>query len=190
MRRLDELDSLRGLAALSVVLYHFKIFWLDDVMRNSPVHQKHVIDRLLLPITAGHEAVILFFILSGFVLSLPAINLRARPYAVFILRRIFRIYIPYVAALFLAVLGNRFFAEDVTQSKCLSGYWSLPIDWGLFRQHLLCLGAYNTETFDPPIWTLVLEMRICLVFPFLCAQRLRLRPTLSGVLSNPNLFSP
>ena len=50
-----------------------------------------------LKVAFGPEAVILFFVLSGFVLSLPAVNGRPQTYPTFITRRIFRIYVPYLA---------------------------------------------------------------------------------------------
>jgi peptidoglycan/LPS O-acetylase OafA/YrhL len=182
-QRFDELDSLRGLAALSVVLLHFESLWVGDAMLGSSPHQKHIVEFLLLPFTTGNEAVVLFFVLSGFVLSIPAINLRAQTYPVFIVRRIFRIYVPYVAALILAVLGNLFFSGDVTRSQSFFGTWSSPVDWHLFMQHLIFVGEYNTDKFDPPIWSLVFEMRVSLIFPLLCAMVLRLRPGVSLILA-------
>jgi len=47
-KRLDELDSLRGLAATSVVLGHFKLLWLGDRMLGSPEISKRVFKVLLL----------------------------------------------------------------------------------------------------------------------------------------------
>ena len=176
IKRLDELDSLRGLAALSVVLYHFKVVWLDDAVPGWTPHHKGIVNFLLLPVSAGHEAVILFFVLSGFVLALPAVNLRPQTYRVFVVRRIFRIYFPCVAALVLGLVASMLFYGDVTRSRCLGDFWSSPVDWNQFGQHLLFLGRFNTDRFDPPVWTLVYEMRISLVFPILCLLALRLRP--------------
>lgn len=61
--RFNEFDSLRGLAAVSVVLCHLLPlgnYTLINTLDKTPFHL----------LWAGHEAVILFFILSGFVLSL------------------------------------------------------------------------------------------------------------------------
>ena len=174
--RLTELDSLRGLAAMSVMLSHFAIVWKNDAMSGSSLVAKRLFVYLLYPVTAGREAVILFFILSGFVLSIPAINLRAQRYFVFVIRRIFRIYLPYLAALALAVWGDITFHGYITQSVWLHGAWSAPVDWHLVWQHVIFVGHYNTATFDPPFWSLVYEMRISLVFPVLCAIILTIRP--------------
>src|SRR2546430_11607225 len=58
-RRLQELDSLRGVASLTVVWHHW--IW---IFRDA------VVPWYILPFVSGREAVILFFVISGFVLSL------------------------------------------------------------------------------------------------------------------------
>ena len=67
--RFVELDALRGLAALIVVLHHLRLLWQGDVEPSSRILR--MLLTLLNP--AGNGAVILFFVLSGFVLSLPAV---------------------------------------------------------------------------------------------------------------------
>lgn len=95
--RIDSLNSLRGLAALIVLLHHC-YYMLDgsktgelSIVRLSPL-------RLFI---AGHAAVIVFFLLSGFVLALPYRS--EQPNALcFIIRRACRIYIPFASAIFLS----------------------------------------------------------------------------------------
>jgi len=175
-KRLDELDSLRGFAAISVVFYHFKLFWLEEAMHGASQHSKKLFGLSVAPFSAGHQSVVLFFVLSGLVLSIPAIDSKAQPYAIFVLRRVFRIYVPYLAALVLAVLGNIYFCGSVTQSAWLNKSWSSNVDWRSVAQHIIFVGQYNTDQFDNPIWSLVQEMRISFVFPILCAFVLRLKP--------------
>ena len=56
---------MRGLAAVTVVFHHFS--------RLCPPQVTHVLDRTPLRLlVAGHQAVILFFLLSGFLWVLPA----------------------------------------------------------------------------------------------------------------------
>lgn len=181
-RRLDELDSLRGLAALSVVLLHVRAVWFEIILGTASPHQKHVADFFLVPFSRGDEAVVLFFILSGFVLAIPAIQLRAQPYSIFVIRRIFRIYFPYLAALTLAVVGNTFFFGDPTPCHCLRGVWNTPVDWHLVLQHVIFLGNYDTDKLNPPFWSLVIEMRVSFFFPLLCALALKLRPVQSLIM--------
>lgn len=67
--RIASLDSLRGLAALSVVVWHIATmfpFSSDPWFARTPFHI----------FGDGEEAVAIFFALSGFVLMLPYLNLR------------------------------------------------------------------------------------------------------------------
>jgi peptidoglycan/LPS O-acetylase OafA/YrhL len=81
-QRFVELDALRGVAACTVVLHHLAQAYSFE----SPWY--------LRPLVAGHEAVILFFTLSGFVLSLPFWNRGSNgPYGQYLIRRFFRIYV-------------------------------------------------------------------------------------------------
>lgn len=92
--RFLELDGLRGIAAFTVILHHFCCMY---DLKEKPY---------LLPLVAGHSAVLLFFVLSGFVLSLPFWNKGTfGRYDAYLVRRIFRIYVPYVAAVGLAAVG-------------------------------------------------------------------------------------
>jgi peptidoglycan/LPS O-acetylase OafA/YrhL len=53
--------------------------------------------------------------------------------------------------------------------------WSTPVTTRLVLQHILFLGNYNWSQFNTAFWSLVYEMRISLVFPFLALAVLRLR---------------
>lgn len=123
----------------------------------------------------GNEAVLLFFVLSGFVLSLPAVTGKPQRYSTFLIRRVFRIYAPYLVALAASIAGAFWLHGIVTRSEWFHGAWSELVDWQVVWQHLLFLGNYDYGQFDNPIWSLVHEMRISLVFPFLCAAVLHLR---------------
>jgi peptidoglycan/LPS O-acetylase OafA/YrhL len=173
--RFLELDSLRGIAALTVVLYHFRLVWVDELPAGLSRMTDRVVNHLLTPFCAGPQAVTLFFILSGFVLSLPALNSRAQTYKIFVVRRIFRIYFPYLFAIMLGILGAAFFHGTVTRSDWFKSFWSGPVQWRLVAYHVLFVGVYNTTEFDTSIWSLVHEMRVSLIFPFLCAFVLRFR---------------
>ena len=170
-RRYVELDSLRGLAALIVVLHHLLLSWDIETEPTSAIFR--VFLDLVNPL--GPEAVILFFVLSGFVLSLPAVNGKPQSYFTFITRRVFRIYVPCLAALAISVMTSFCLYSHLTHSIWVRSCWSGPVTWRLIWQHVMFLGVYDTTRFDPPIWSLVYEMRISLFFPLLCAIVLRLR---------------
>ena len=82
--KLEKLDALRGLAAVYVVIHHsvanssFIVFGLNiaNVFRF------------------GEEAVILFFLLSGFVINFTFVNSRDKTFKTYFFKRATRIYIP------------------------------------------------------------------------------------------------
>lgn len=169
--RLVELDSLRGLAALMVVLHHLRVLWETETQPTSAAVRATM--SLVAPF--GTNAVMLFFVLSGFVLSLPAVAGRPQKYSTFVIRRVFRIYVPYLAALAVSVGGAYWLHGMITRSSWFNRSWSGPVDWHLVGQHVLFLGSYEHYVFNNPIWSLIFEMRISLVFPLLCAFVLRFR---------------
>jgi peptidoglycan/LPS O-acetylase OafA/YrhL len=177
--RFIELDSLRGLAALNVVLYHLQILWVRDNVPASAIVRSFLAQMA----PSGTEAVILFFVLSGFVLSLPALAGKPQSYFTFIVRRIFRIYVPYLAAIAVSVAGAYWLHGVVTQNAWFNQSWSEPVSWRLVSQHLMFIGVYDSNQFDNPIWSLIHEMRISLIFPWLCALVLLVKNRWSAAIA-------
>ena len=66
-KRLATLDSLRGLAALVVVFHHFMVFNTNAVQMLVP---KTIHDIFLCVSDLNNEAVLFFFVLSGFSIGL------------------------------------------------------------------------------------------------------------------------
>lgn len=160
IQRYDKLDSLRGLAALSVFLFHaFNVFWIRDESSTWAIISKTPLKILW----GGHEAVILFFILSGFVLSLPYFSSKQNNYPTFAIKRFFRIYIPYIFAVLFSILARIWFMNEGE----IAGVWNGEINLGLITNHIFMIGTYNTLAFDPVIWSLIHEFRISLIFPLL-----------------------
>ena len=83
--KLWRLDALRGFAATYVVLHHIMP---RDLSWGG-------ID-LSLAFRCGQEAVILFFLLSGFVINLSYQRSRDKRFLRFFARRFLRIYVPLV----------------------------------------------------------------------------------------------
>jgi peptidoglycan/LPS O-acetylase OafA/YrhL len=172
-KRLHEIDSLRGLAAVSVVIFHYLSIFplvydaqvtnentLINVLKFSPFHL----------FWAGHEAVIFFFILSGFVLSLPFYSLNSEvKYSSFLIKRICRIYLPYLFALLVSIVMYYLaYRNGIDQ---LSNWYNLRnnvnVDIKLITEHFIMLGSYNHDVFNPVLWSLIYELRISLIFPVL-----------------------
>ncbi|HEU5328847.1 MAG TPA: acyltransferase [Thermomicrobiales bacterium] len=100
--RFDELDGYRGIAALVVVAYHV---YLSDALNRQGQAYAGTLGQTLL--TAGDGAVDWFFVLSGFVVSLPLVRAlltgTAAPSPLaFLARRARRILPLYYAAIVLA----------------------------------------------------------------------------------------
>jgi peptidoglycan/LPS O-acetylase OafA/YrhL len=160
-----ELDSLRGLAALVVVFHHF-------VLLGDPMSYAKLVSHVMIN---GHSAVVLFFVLSGFVLALPIARGTAQPYTAYLVRRVCRIYLPYLAALSLALTCDYLFHKRQILSPFVASAWSVPVSFRLVAQHMGFVGVYDYTQVNPAFWSLVHEMRISLVFPPFCIALYRLR---------------
>lgn len=187
-RRLPELDSLRGLAAFVVVMYHFVLMWPEWLwsMHGIQWHGLHL-TVFFHPLYTGHEAVRLFFVLSGMVLAFPYIRGRSQPYPIFLVRRILRIYGPYVVAITFSIIGAAIWHGPHGHGKWAASFWSEPIRLSLVLQHIAFIGVYDWNQFNFVIWSLIYEMRISILYPFLVILILRLKTRsallLAGVLS-------
>ncbi|KYZ69217.1 acyltransferase family protein [Bacillus sp. GZT] len=169
--RLDELDSLRGFAALTVVAHHylliFPFIWNNtfqdkeyavlNLVKYSPIHL----------FFAGHEAVILFFVLSGFVLSLPYLKNTNMTYSSYLIKRFLRLYIPYSISVLIATFLYVSFSNGLIHnlSDWFNNIWVLPIQLSNFIQHFTMLGSFNNSVINPIYWSLIHEMRISIIFP-------------------------
>jgi peptidoglycan/LPS O-acetylase OafA/YrhL len=173
--RFRELDSIRGLAALVVVFHHFHNLWFFD---SSSRGVRTVIEY---PLFAGRQSVILFFVLSGFVLSIPYLRNSGQSYGMFLLRRILRIYCPYVFALGLAILANSEWHGTLGMGPQDNPTWHAVVTWKPVWEHVLMIGPYNYARFNTAFWSLVHEMRISVIFPllFLLVRRIRFRAALT-----------
>jgi peptidoglycan/LPS O-acetylase OafA/YrhL len=97
---MPELDSIRGIAILGVLLYH-GLYWGIDLARFSPLK------RLVLTATwTGRLGVELFFVLSGFLITGILLDSRTREgyYRRFYVRRALRILPVYFLTLFILYL--------------------------------------------------------------------------------------
>lgn len=162
-QRFEELDSLRGLAALSVLLFHLVfIFPMSHIVMNifeySPL-------RILV---SGTEAVILFFVLSGYVLSLNFYKKRTFSYRVYLTKRIFRIYPAYYFATFVGMLGVLLmFKKKITSlSEWYNLLWTGNININILLDHAALVKSF-VSNINPVTWSLIHEMRISIIFPLI-----------------------
>jgi peptidoglycan/LPS O-acetylase OafA/YrhL len=147
-RRLTSLDAVRGIASFIVVLCHIH-GGLSDQLREQL--GASIWARAVTLFTNGDAAVIIFFMLSGYVLALPFFRHAQPPYLQFAWKRFCRIYIPFAAAIILAIFLHPF---DAPTPKEIAG-------------HFLMVGTGHNVKLDVAMWSLVYEMRISLIFPLL-----------------------
>src|SRR5579884_3952103 len=158
-RRIRELDALRGLAALSVVFDHY-INLLEGSSRPDLQRVETVIHGLsktpLYVFRAGGQAVIFFFVLSGFALAVM-MESRALGYGKYTVKRVTRLYIPYavcvgIAAIFIAAFGSTHIPTLGTWANELLG---MKLTLRTVLAHALFVGHHDTQTLDFVTWTLV-----------------------------------
>lgn len=170
-KRIPELDAVRGLAALSVVIFHY--FLALSASPENSLSSAYQLTRTLAltPLGifwAGHQAVMLFFILSGFVLTLMLESGRLG-YRTYVLKRLTRLYLPYVAAVAIGI-GLEFALNQSWMGDLghwINKFWSWPITGKSIAKHMAILGEFNSDRYDFTIWSLVHEIRISLIFPLL-----------------------
>lgn len=169
VRHIHQFDAIRGIAALSVMLSHYVLIFM-----NSPLSNYHNISSIIGDLSytplgifwAGRSAVLLFFVLSGYVLFFM-INSASMNYVSFLMRRSLRLYIPYLLAVFLGVAGEYLFYHGGLPglNPWLNQFWSAPITIRSILYHLLFVDEFNANHYDFTVWTLVQEMRISILFP-------------------------
>ncbi|MDX6721153.1 MAG: hypothetical protein QOJ63_3407 [Solirubrobacteraceae bacterium] len=171
--RILELDAVRGFAALTVVVGHsLTVFPSFD----EPTRSAGGLDLVnavkyspLALVLSGNEAVILFFILSGFVLTLPFMGARAPSYSAFLAKRVCRIGLPYLAAVALAIACAAIFGGERLPglSEWVNARWQDGFGAGVLIGHVTLVGSFDNTQYDPVLWSLVHEMRISIFFPLL-----------------------
>lgn len=161
------LDTLRGVAALSVVLFHL---WLYATPA-PPKHGRGVVDAVW---SSGRLGLVLFFVLSGYLLYRPWVRARdghapAPAVTAYLRRRAARILPAYYVALAGAVVLLA--AAQGTPGVRLPPIDMLPL-FLIFAQNL---DPATIMKLDPPMWTLVVELMFYLLLPILGAIMLRAR---------------
>jgi peptidoglycan/LPS O-acetylase OafA/YrhL len=143
-KRMSELDALRGCAAVSVLLHHFASSFIE---RNF----------------GGRQAVILFFILSGYVLALPVWKGQDLNYGRYLIRRLCRIYLPFLGALILAVLGAwTCYGSTLPLSPWFYRTWHTPISVNLLLAQMFMA---PTPELNTAFWSLRYEIVMSVLLP-------------------------
>ena len=159
-RRFAEFDSLRGIAAATIALDHWRRIYIprDEVPFTNPLHVLYI----------GHAFVLVFFALSGLVLSLPQVSGKKIHYPSFVVKRIIRIYPAYLVGLAVAVACCAHWHGSDFYGHYFRNTWTKAPDLHSVLSHVQLVGSYNFYQYSTSFWTLVHEMRISLLVPLLC----------------------
>jgi peptidoglycan/LPS O-acetylase OafA/YrhL len=159
-------EALRGFAAMWVIIYHSREqLWVGFYQIHKTPDAYSFSDRLFawlsLPSACGASAVMLFFLISGFCIHLPyAANARVLQPAQYSVRRLLRIFPPYLCAVALTcavewmiywingdapspwhrVLRVALLSQNYGHSGQLwsnGALWSLPVEVELYFAYLL-----------------------------------------------------
>jgi len=153
-----EVDGLRFIAILSVVVFHIAVQSLDQPHLSA-------INDLMAPVVHnGNRGVELFFVISGFILGLPfarhrltgAPMMRIRDY---FLRRVTRLEPPYIVIMLLR--GLLLLVVSHQTFKVLLPHLAAS----LFYCHSLIYG--HMSTINPPVWSLEVEIQFYCLAPIL-----------------------
>lgn len=162
-RFIPEVDGLRFVAIAAVVLFHLNGFTLAKHMDGASIRPGEA--WLVEFLSLGHYGVHLFFVLSGFLLSLPFAKAKLgagkqpalRSY---FLRRLTRLEPPYIAAMLLWFIGG-LIAKDPG-----AGFAKWPhLLASLGYQHNLIYG--EPSTIAGVAWSLEIEVQFYILAPLL-----------------------
>ncbi|MBX3099056.1 MAG: acyltransferase [Salinibacterium sp.] len=196
--RLRSLDGLRGVAALVVVFHHAALAAPVILVTLWPGRDGSSISQvagtvgwrvltfpLHLLLSAGLEAVFVFFILSGLVLTLPVLRARAGySWLVYYPRRMIRLGIPVLGSIALAAL----LVVAVPRFPVVSG---VGIDW-LSNANSLTFSATDLldtlnllgprQPLNNPLWSLGWEFAFSLLLPLAGLLAVRITSTRAAVV--------
>lgn len=146
-RRVLELDSLRGIAALSVVLYHYTYRF------NEKFEHSEITKYFDFPL--GHYGVELFFLISGFVIFM-SVNSSTSP-LIFIKKRVIRLFPTYWVSMIFTI--SIVYALGIDE---------LQVNFKEFFVNLTMIPSFfNVKAVDGVYWTLKIEWFFYLVIFFL-----------------------
>jgi peptidoglycan/LPS O-acetylase OafA/YrhL len=157
-RHIILIDYLRGIAIISVFLYHClgsaygvtSLPW-EWLRRGFTAPASFI---ALLPIHFGFLGVPMFFVISGFCIHL-SFRQQGQEWISFFIRRFFRIYPAYLLTLLVFLL---FRAHSIQEA------------WFQFKYHALLIHNFDPATewgVNGALWTIAVEVQLYLVYPLL-----------------------
>ena len=182
--RLEKLEAIRGFAAIYVVFFHVlpqKIYLFGI--------------NIGLIFRFGPEAVIVFFVLSGFVINYTYQKSKNKTFRYYFIRRFLRLYTPLILIFILGyvlkcynegvfanpewkhLIGNFLMLQDVISQKpnvIVPSYlgngvlWSLSYEWWFYMLFFLIITKIKTEKLYPFVYFITILAAISYIFyPFI-----------------------
>jgi peptidoglycan/LPS O-acetylase OafA/YrhL len=192
--RIAYLESIRGLAALQVLLLHFLAAFAPNLVFTPPADAIIARAIQLSPLYLlydGYSAVYIFFALSGYVLTRSFERHPAQPYSQ-VMARLIRLGLPAIAATLVAAAVMLMFGKPNVAAGDLSGSAWFVSQWqpdlsilSVIRDgtlNALLLGYRGLpgvaflapwqqpveQSFDAPLWTLSIEFYGSMIVLGLC----------------------
>lgn len=186
--RLRFLDSLRGLAAIYVVIGHARWLLWEGYSIGFKLHMEHysTLEKCFVYFLSifkfGHEAVIFFFVLSGFVIHLNYIDKLGdfsktrKNILTFYFKRFKRIYPALIVALLFTFICDVFisiiypeYLTSSTEHLTLNEFISFNHGKSAIIGGFLNLGGLGMPIFgsNGPLWSLSYEWWFYMFYPFL-----------------------
>ncbi len=155
--QLTKLDALRGFASIYIVLHHLVIKFV-----NSQAEASLFLKILKLIFSFGQEFVILFFLISGFVIYLSTKRNSQLNFSNYFLKRFRRIYPPVIIAILLSILIvilNGKIARGINLGQ-LVGNLLMIQDTGFTKPGVWCEPFVNNY----PLWSLSYQWWFYMLF--------------------------
>jgi peptidoglycan/LPS O-acetylase OafA/YrhL len=159
--RIPQLDGLRGMAVLSVVLFHYTL--------SIPLPKDGLVGHAQDCFRLGEYGVDLFFVLSGFLIGGILLDSRESPryFRTFYFRRFHRIFPLYYSWLALYVaLGLTVFSHLPASIRADWTGWRPTVVYALFLQNLVSKQLWGiSAAWLGPLWSLAVEEQFYLLTP-------------------------
>jgi len=164
--RIGSLDGLRGVAA-AVVLIHHSLLTIPSFANGNlhlpvPESRSWLVYTPLHVFWAGGEAVFVFFVLSGFVLTLPALR-RTQDWIAYFPARLVRLYVPVVASVLVALV--LFLVVPRTGDPGESAWVARHADTLSLHGLVGDLTLLSPTRMNSPLWSLTWEVAFSLLLP-------------------------
>lgn len=163
---IPEIDGLRFLAIISVVLFHIHGFL--QVKDLNVYHTTYTFGEGVKHLLAmGHYGVPLFFVISGFILAKPfaksyLLGGKSVVLSQYFIRRLTRLEPPYILVMTALLFGAIYVAQTSALSEALPSYLA-----SISYTHNLFYGKGDLPLLNCVAWSLEIEVQFYLIMPIL-----------------------